>query len=360
MTYAGPVVTGALVPAPPGPASPRARGTAAVPDVDEALTARVLDGLDGVEAQLREAVRHTDALADAASRHLVEAGGKRVRPMLALLAAHLGDPDDPGVLTAAVAVELVHLASLYHDDVMDDAPLRRGAPSAQAKWGNDVAILTGDLLFARASRLVAELGPLAVRLQAETFERLCLGQMHETVGPRPDEDPVAHHLQVLSDKTGSLIALAGQFGAQFSGAPADVVEVMRLYGERVGVAFQLADDVLDLSRSGEDAVARTGKAAGTDLREGVPTLPVLLARRASAGGDAEAAALVELLDADLSGDEALATAVDALAASPYAATARESAREWAASAVEVLDGLPAGHVRDALAAFARSTTERDR
>ncbi|TNM69920.1 polyprenyl synthetase family protein [Streptomyces sp. NP160] len=354
------VVRGAVFPAPPEPVLARARGAAAVPDVDEALTAHVLAGLDVVEGRLRVAVRHTDRLADATSRHLVEAGGKRVRPMLTLLASHLGDPDAPGVVPAAVVVELVHLASLYHDDVMDDAPLRRGAPAAQAKWGNDVAILTGDLLFARASRLVADLGPDAVRQQAETFERLCLGQMHETVGPRPDEDPVAHHLQVLSDKTGSLIALAGRFGAQLSGAGPEVVEVMRLYGERVGVAFQLADDVLDLSRSLEDSVAATGKAAGTDLREGVATLPVLLARRASAAGSSEAAALVELLDADLTTDEALARAVDALAASPYAAAAQETARDWSASAVEALEVLPEGPVREALTSFARSTTERDR
>ena len=135
-----------------------------------------------VESRLAEAVAHTDELADSVSRHLVEAGGKRVRPMLTLLAAHLGDADRPEVLDAAVVVELTHLATLYHDDVMDSAPTRRGAPTVHALWGNSVAILTGDLLFARASRVVAGLGPQAVRIQAATFERLCLGQLHETVG----------------------------------------------------------------------------------------------------------------------------------------------------------------------------------
>src|SRR6478672_6100802 len=152
-------------------------------------------------------------LVDDASRHLVNAGGKRLRPLLTLLAAELGDGSRREVIDAAVVVELTHLATLYHDDVMDSAPLRRGAPAAHEVWGNSVAILTGDLLFARASATVAGLGPDAVRIQAATFERLCLGQLHETVGPRPDEDHVAHYLQVLADKTASLIATSARFGA---------------------------------------------------------------------------------------------------------------------------------------------------
>jgi heptaprenyl diphosphate synthase len=344
--------------------SRRSSGSAALPEADPDLTAAVSDGLDEVEVRLLEAVAHTDELADATSRHLVLAGGKRVRPMLTLLASHLGDAGAPGVVTAAVAVELVHLASLYHDDVMDSAPVRRGAPAAQALWGNDVAILTGDLLFARASRLVAELGPDAVRLQAETFERLCLGQMHETVGPRPGEDPVAHHLQVLSDKTGSLIALAARFGAMLSGCRPEVVDVLVAYGERVGVAFQLADDVLDLSRGaqGPDGTGDpgTGKQAGTDLREGVATLPVLLARERAARGDAAAGELVALLDADLAPDAALTRAVDALAASPVTDEAREQARRWSADAVAVLAPLPDGPVKDALVAFAQGVIDRRR
>jgi len=190
--------------------------------VDDALDTAVRDGLAAVERRLAEAVQQRDRLADDASRHLVQAGGKRVRPMLTLLAGHLGDPARPQVLEAAVVVELTHLATLYHDDVMDSAPVRRGAPAAHQVWGNTVAILTGDLLFARASTIVAGLGVEAVRIQAATFERLCLGQLHETVGPEPDEDPVQHYLQVLSDKTGSLIATAGRFGAMFSDAPEGV------------------------------------------------------------------------------------------------------------------------------------------
>ncbi len=341
-TYPGPVVSAAGV------------------DADLAdLPTTLARGLDVVEEHLLRAVSHVDELVDAVSRHLVLAGGKRVRPTLTLLAAQLGDPTRPEVVTAATAVELTHLASLYHDDVMDSAPLRRGAPAAHEVWGNEVAILTGDLLFARASRLVAALGPSAVRLQAETFERLCLGQLHETVGPRPGEDPVEHHLQVLSDKTGSLIATSARYGAELSGADPSVVGLLVAYGEAVGVAFQLADDVLDLSDP-QTRAERTGKVPGTDLREGVATLPTLLARARAAAGDRDAAALVELLDADLSDDAALARALTALGADRVTEEAMDEARRWSATAVAALDPLPEGPVKDALVAFAWSVTDRDR
>jgi heptaprenyl diphosphate synthase len=322
--------------------------------VSESVADAVARRLEEVEVRLRDAVSHTDDLADSVSRHLVEAGGKRTRPTLTLLAAHLGDPGRPEVLDAAVVVELTHLATLYHDDVMDSAPTRRGAPAVHALWGNNVAILTGDLLFARASRVVAGLGPQAVRIQAATFERLCLGQMHETVGPRGDQDPVEHYLQVLADKTGSLIATSGRFGAMFSGCSREVVDVLVDYGEKVGVAFQLADDVIDLTADPEV----TGKTPGTDLRERVPTLPVLLARRAAAGGDTDAATVVELLDADLDDDAALAEAVRALRENPVTDETRRQARRWADDAVAALDTLPDGEVRTALADLAGQVASR--
>ena len=204
------------------------------PVADPALSELLTERLAIVEERLRDAVAHADALADTASRHLVNAGGKRLRPMLCLLAAQLGDGRRPEVVDAAVVVELTHLATLYHDDVMDSAPLRRGAPAAHEVWGNNVAILTGDLLFARASGIVAGLGPDAVRIQAATFERLCLGQLHETVGPQAGADPVEHYIQVLSDKTASLIATSARFGAMFAGCHPDVVDTLVRYGEKVG------------------------------------------------------------------------------------------------------------------------------
>ena len=244
-------------------------------------------GLEEVESGLLGEVQFADDMADVTGRYLLEAGGKRVRPTLVMLTAQLGGGANPATVTAARAVEITHLASLYHDDVMDEAQLRRGVPSAQSKWGNSVAILTGDLLFARASRLIASLGDRGLELQADTFERLCLGQLHETVGPRPGEDPIAHYIQVLADKTGSLIALAAVFGVIFSDAPEAYQEPVKLFGERVGVAFQLVDDVIDLS---PDA-GETGKIAGTDLRAGVVTMPLLYLRDA-AQADAGAAALL--------------------------------------------------------------------
>jgi heptaprenyl diphosphate synthase len=311
-------------------------------------------GLSEVEERLRGAVRHADRLADTASRHLVEAGGKRVRPMLTLLAAHLGDPGADEVLTAAVAVELTHLATLYHDDVMDSAAIRRGAPAAHEVWGNSVAIITGDLLFARASRLVSDLGPAAVRIQAETFERLCLGQLHETVGPQPDDDPVDHYLRVLADKTGSLIATSGRYGAIFGGCSDDVVAMLADYGEKVGVAFQLADDVIDLSADGRTS----GKTPGTDLREGVATMPVLLARRAAAAGDQAAQAVLALVDGDLSDDEQLRRAVAAVRANGATEATRQLARSWSNQAVEAIADLPDGEVKQALVDFARAVSDR--
>jgi heptaprenyl diphosphate synthase len=238
---------------------------------------------------------------------------------------------------------------------MDSAPLRRGAPAAHEVWGNSVAILTGDLLFARASTTVAGLGPDAVRLQSTTFERLCLGQLHETVGPQDGDDPVEHYLRVLADKTGSLIATSARFGAMFAGCPPDVVRTVTGYGEKVGVAFQLADDVIDLSADG----ARTGKTPGTDLRERVPTMPVLLLRaRVDATGDAGDAALLALLDSDLSDDDALSRAVEALRAHPVVAETRALAVTWAQDAVDELRTLDPSPAKDALVAFADALVDR--
>ncbi|MCL2090274.1 MAG: polyprenyl synthetase family protein [Micrococcales bacterium] len=331
--------------------------TASIPLADEALARRLEHQLALVETRLYAAVAQADQLADEASRHLVHAGGKRLRPALTLLAAELGDPGRPAVVEAAVAVELTHLASLYHDDVMDSAPLRRGAPSAHEVWGNTVAILTGDLLFARASATVAGLGPDAVRIHAETFERLCLGQLAETVGPGPDDDPIEHYLRVLSDKTASLVGTSARYGATFAGCDAPTVDLLTAFGERVGVAFQLADDYIDLVSDG----ALTGKTPGTDLREGVATMPTLLLRARVASGQADATdmALLEQLSGDLSSDAALAAAVTALRQHQVVAQTRERSTALAREAVDLLDPLPAGPAKDALVAFARVLVDRD-
>jgi heptaprenyl diphosphate synthase len=328
----------------------------ALPLADPVLAERIAARLDDVEHRLHDAVTYADTLVDDAAHHLSDAGGKRLRPMLTLLAAELGDGATDEVLDAAVVVELTHLASLYHDDVMDSAPLRRGAPAAHEVWGNSVAILVGDLLFARASTTVAGLGPEAVRIQATTFERLCLGQLHESMGPGPGGDPVAHYLQVLSDKTASLIATSARLGAMYGNCAPALVETVAAFGERIGVAFQLADDVIDLTSDG----TLTGKTPGTDLREKVPTMPVLLLRDRAAAPDADAAdlALVALLDSDLTDDAALARAVEGLRAHDVVRETRERALALVQEAVDLLAPLPEGPVKASFVSFAEALVDR--
>ncbi|MFC9558681.1 polyprenyl synthetase family protein [Agromyces sp. NPDC056965] len=345
---------------------------------DKAMARAIDAGLDRVEEGLLDEVRFADTVADVSTRYLLQAGGKRVRPMLTLLTAQLGAGVTDDVVTAAEAIEITHLASLYHDDVMDDADRRRGVPSAQAVWGNSVAILTGDLLFARASQLMAGLGEGAIRMQARTFERLVLGQLHETVGPQPGDDPIEHYIQVLADKTGSLIAAAAQSGIIFSGADPGFEAPIIEFGEKIGVAFQLVDDVIDLSPQ----PAETGKVPGTDLRAGVVTLPMLRLVE-HARSDAASAALLERIERDVviaTGPAAAAEdpidtntmasrivpskeSVDAIIAElreheATRATLAEAHR-WAREAVAALAPLPEGSVKKALTRFAETVVERE-
>jgi heptaprenyl diphosphate synthase len=318
----------------------------ALPVVDADLERRLTERLAVVEDMLVGYCRGRTPYVSQAAAHLMAAGGKRFRPLLVLLAAETGpNPDAPEVLTAACVVELTHVASLYHDDVMDEAALRRGADTANARWDNHVAILTGDFLFGRSSELTADLGPDAVRIQARTFTRLVEGQILETVQPGPDEDALAHYLEVVAGKTGSLIATSARYGAMFSGAPVEVIEALGQYGEIVGSAFQLSDDILDIASDS----AESGKTPGTDLREGVPTLPVLMARASSDPGDAR---LLELLDSDLTDDARHAEALAMLRAHPAMDQARAYVVAQAAEAKALLQVLDPGPVRTALESFA--------
>jgi geranylgeranyl pyrophosphate synthase len=299
-----------------------------------AFGTEVSDGLSRVEAALRDAARAEEALLAEASRHLIDAGGKRFRATLVLLAAQFGHPRNPRIVPAAVAIELTHLATLYHDDVMDEAAIRRGHPSANSRWNNMIAILTGDFLFARASRILADLGEDAIRIQADTFSQLVSGQIAETIGPAPGQDPLDHYLRVVRDKTASLIATAGRFGAMFSGAPADVVTRMAPACHALGVAFQLSDDILDVASESE----QSGKTPGTDLREGVRTLPVLHALRSAGGADGR---LHELLTAaDLTDPLLHGEALALLRAHPAMEAARADLRHWAGAARDQIAGLP--------------------
>ena len=315
------------------------------------LVARLDAGLQRIETSLESNLHFGDAHTDTIARYLFEAGGKRVRPLLALITAEYGDSAHTDIIMGAQVLELIHLATLYHDDVMDDADLRRGVPTTHVVWDNSVAIITGDLLLARASSLASTLGDDMVRLHAATFERLCLGQLHETTGPQGDADPIAHYLQVLSDKTGSLIASSAVVGLMTSGAPREFFEPLREYGEKVGVAFQIIDDVLDLD-GGE-----TGKEKGNDVRNGVATLPILLARAAD---DAESVSLVARIDAAIAAndDSGFATLIDELRASRHTTETVASARRWATEAVDALEILPDGLPKQALVRFASRVIDR--
>jgi heptaprenyl diphosphate synthase len=318
---------------------------------DDALEERVSRGVDLVEKHLAQVIDSDEQFINEAAAHLLKAGGKRFRPMLVMVCAEFGDPAHPDVVPAGTAVELTHLATLYHDDVMDEASMRRGAESANHRWDNSLAILVGDYLFAHASEVVSTLGPDAVGVQARTFARLVKGQIRETIGPRGDEDPLGHYLSVVADKTGSLIATSAHFGATMSRAPDHVVDALTEFGERIGVAFQLSDDIIDIASESGDS----GKTPGTDLREGVPTLPVILARRSTDPADAD---LVRLLSAPIAGDADVMRALEALRAHPAMAEARSVVQAEADAARALLDKLPDQPAREALRAICDTLATR--
>ena len=312
-----------------------------IPDLSPTLEKDLLEGLVKVEDLLRSHIKGKYPLVEETSGHLAAAGGKRLRPLLTLIASQFGDPTRYEVIQAAVAAELTHLATLYHDDVMDDALLRRGVESANSRWGNTVAILTGDYLFAKCSALLAILGPEAVRLQAQTFERLVIGQIMETQGPDADQDPLEHYLQVVADKTGSLIATSARYGALFSGASAAVTDTVTEFGEKIGIAFQLADDVIDISSESKDS----GKTPGTDLREGIPTLVTL---RVMASGNPKDRELQELLKGPIESATVVTEVLVALRSHPALEESREQLLKIASEARVALGPLP---ICDATAAL---------
>ncbi len=312
-----------------------------IPQLDAALEASLTADMARVEALLRSHIEGEYPLVIETSRHLVEAGGKRLRPLLTLLGAQFGNPGAPGIVEAAVVCELTHLATLYHDDVMDEAPLRRGVESANNRWGNTVAILTGDYLFAKASQLLADLGPEAVRLQAITFERLVIGQITETQGSSEGLSLLDHYLQVISGKTSSLIATSIRFGALLSGSDAKTIEQLTKYGELIGTLFQLADDVIDIASES----AESGKTPGTDLREGVPTLVTLPILESSDPADAE---LRAILAAPITDESVVASTIKVLRTHSAMDNAKTILKNYADQARGEIADLPAGPAKDAL------------
>lgn len=323
------------------------------------LEDRISKGLVQVENRLDSVLSDDRGVLDDIIGHLAKAGGKRMRPGLVLLCSNLGPhPFSEEVLRACVVVELTHLATLYHDDVMDSAPTRRGVNAVQRVWGNNRAVLAGDLVFARASQVVATLGPEAVLQHAVTFDRLCRGQLNETFGPEQGQDPVQFYIQVLADKTGSLVAQSARFGAELSGAPEEVSQAVVQFGEKIGVAFQLADDVIDLSSDSADS----GKTPGTDLREGVDTMPILLLRQDAAQGvlDEDGQKILAELSRGtlISEDAALERVVQMLRAHSVLERTRQLAFSWCEEAKAAIASLEDQEVKAALEKFADTLVDR--
>ncbi len=319
---------------------------------DPGFADRVRDGVSRIEELMDTELRGGDGLMTEAVTHLFDAGGKRFRPLFTVLSAQLGpEPDAWQVTVAGAVIELVHLATLYHDDVMDEAQIRRGAPSANARWGNNIAILAGDYLFATASRLVSRLGPDAVRIIAETFAQLVTGQMRETRGAADGVDAIEHYLKVVYEKTACLISASGRFGATFSGADDDQIERLARLGGIVGTAFQISDDIIDIDSDPDES----GKLPGTDLREGVHTLPVLYALQET-GADAER--LRVLLAGPLTEDAAVEEALGLLRASAGMVRAKQTVADYAAQARAELAALPDCVGRAALASLVDYTVTR--
>ncbi|MEU6586923.1 polyprenyl synthetase family protein [Nocardia sp. NPDC046763] len=319
---------------------------------DLGVAGTVRAGLAAVERALESELAHDDPLLSEVAMHLIRAGGKRFRPLFTLLAAQLGpNPEDPLVVVSATVVELVHLATLYHDDVMDGAHVRRGALSANARWDNRIAVFGGDYLFARASRLGARLGPDGVTTMANAFGELVDGQARETAGAAPDSDPIGHYLRVVHEKTGSLIATAARYGGLYSGASAGDTERLYRLGAAVGTAFQIADDIIDIT----SAASESGKTPGTDLREGVRTLPVLYALSADSP---ERDRLRELLVGPVESEGDVLEALALLSDSAGLAMARQRLAEYADSARAQLIELPDCPANTALRRLVDYTVER--
>ncbi|CAB4724956.1 MAG: polyprenyl synthetase family protein [Actinobacteria bacterium] len=322
-----------------------------IPGLAPDLEAELSAGMAKVESLLLSHIQGDYPLVEETSRHLVAAGGKRLRPLLTLLASHYGDKNKFGIIESAVVCELTHVATLYHDDVMDEAKLRRGVESANSRWGNTVAILTGDYLFAKVSALLADIGPEAVRLQASTFERLVIGQIMETQGPQNGEDPLEHYLQVVADKTGSLIAASARFGAMVSGAPTDVKETLTVFGEKIGIAFQLADDVIDIASESH----QSGKTPGTDLREGIPTLVTLNVLKSTRAEDRD---LIELLKAPIKDEAVVAQVLKTLRGHSALDESRGQLQNIARDARAALGPLPVNDVTGALFSLCDAIVDR--
>jgi heptaprenyl diphosphate synthase len=308
---------------------------------DATLETEVRGRLDLVERELEKSVHvESSGLLTETSSYLIAAGGKRFRAMLVLLAAYLGDPTDPRLISGSVAIELVHLATLYHDDVIDEADARRGAPSANVRWDNTVAILTGDFLFARASEISTDLGTDVCRLLARTIAVLCDGQIREVDSSAEVDQPESNYQEIIRRKTASLIATSCRLGGVLSDASPEHTDTIERFGNALGMAFQLSDDIMDITAS----QLELGKEPGSDMRMGVYTGPVL---HALAHGDRRQE-LARLLQHGPPDGELLDRALEIIRSDGSIEQAREAVTAEVVRAKTLARSLPESRARSAL------------
>jgi heptaprenyl diphosphate synthase len=299
-----------------------------------------------LEPELRGAVLSGDPFLDEVTSHLISAGGKRLRPGLGLASATGGKrPAEPDDLQGAVAVELVHLASLYHDDVMDEATMRRTVESVNARWGNLVAIVAGDFLLARSAEIAASLGTEIAGLLAHTLGELCQGQVAEVRAAFDTGRTEAHYFSAIAGKTAALMATSCRIGALTGGRPRAEVEALTTFGRCFGMLFQLRDDVLDVIGTEEEL----GKLPGQDLAEGIYTLPVLLALRDPGAGPE----LAPLLGQPLAQPERDAARAIVAGSSAIGATLT-AGRRYMQEAADAAAALPGPELGRSLGDLARS------
>jgi len=323
-----------------------------LPDLPE-IQALAREDMAAVDALIRRRLASDVVLINQVSEYIIGAGGKRLRPMLLLLAAQALGHRGPDAHQLAAVVEFIHTATLLHDDVVDESDLRRGRRTANAVWGNAASVLVGDFLYSRSFQLMVELDRMEVmRILADTTNQIAEGEVLQLLHVRnPDTDEAAY-LRVIERKTAVLFAAATRLGALLAGADAKTCDALHEYGLQLGYAFQIADDVLDYAADA-DAL---GKNLGDDLAEGKATLPLIHAILHS-----DAATQATLRNAIEHGDvDAMPAVVAAIRATGGLEYSRQRAMEFADAAEAALDGLPSNAAVDALRGLARYSVTRDR
>ena len=308
--------------------------------------------LASVEARLQEVCKGAYPPLAAAIHTLLDSGGKRLRPALVILSASFHpSPNPDAVIAMAAAVEMLHTATLVHDDLIDGALVRRGSPTLNASWEQGSTVLAGDYMFAQAAAFAAETGsPRVISLFAQTLMTICDGELRQIFGHLDWEQPKEEYYRRIFSKTASLFATAAESGAVLSGAPETEVQALRDYGRYLGMAFQIVDDILDFV--GDEAVM--GKPAGSDLRQGTLTLPVFYFLQLYPDRAKTMRTLVEGWD----GSDGVARAVEMIRHSSAIEAAREEARDFIARAKGALRSLPAVPPRQTLYELADFVVER--